>query len=433
MTIHEEVFIPQQTSEQAVAAEMTESADKPYTLFPMEVFNDMVDALRRGTTVELDQTTDPVAHEAIERVKGVNEILEAMQDEYDIVENVLKDQGFKGKELEAELEAYREERMFASPINGMPWHNQRGTAIALHTIQEANDNMGTMSGTVGHEVFNQRIDGLTLQEALEHVLIADGKTPEQAKNKAVKRLSNLQEFIDAPTTQPFLEVVKYCADSLGIRARGRIVVQEAASHVLEMQEQGTMPDRPRLVSIGCGNGRPVFETALALIEQGVSPRIELIDQDPVALAYAKQLADNMGLSEYVTIHCKSILENWKPISITELLDVQDEQDAPVVIEDSGLREYLPNSMNLDLNKEVLASLHPEGISISGNMNDKRPNKNYLHGLMGWRPRVQMRNIQQMTEIYEKAGVPGDKLRVVVTGEGVYSVYVVKKSDLEIDE
>lgn len=394
--------------------------------------NEIMDSSSIGINVHVVETYDPVSDADAEKIEVINNFLLDVQTDYDNFSDDLKQKGLEKPQYKQEMSMYRERVMFGDPINAMPWHNQRGTAMALQTIQEAGPELKRMGGSIGLEVLDQTIDGVPLRDKLAQVTSAVFKgqvSEDDAYTLADMRLSSIAEFVEAPVTEAFSDIIGFCADSCGIRARGQIVEEKISSHMNALRDEDKLPQNPRMISLGCGNGKTILTVAKALVEDGFTPTVELIDQDPVALAFALQLAENLGLKHIVNTYCVPIFNDNKALAIRDVLAVTSDEDAPIIIEDSGLREYLKDDLNLELNKACLEALHSEGMSISGNMNTNRFNPGYLHGAMGWAPRVQMRTIEEMVTIYSEAGVSRNDIEALVTKDGLYTMYAVKKQDL----
>ena len=63
--------------------------------------------------------------------------------------------------------------------------------------------------------------------------------------------------------------------------------------------------------------------------------------------------------------------------------------------------------------------------ITGNMNVNRPQKEFLHGLMGWVPKVRMRSIKEGFKLLQKSGIPKGSIAATVTASGVYTVFAIE--------
>lgn len=338
---------------------------------------------------------------------------------------------------ESQIEEIRAELLFDE--TKMPWHVQRGSALALQTIVDAHeliahdsDNSSickypTMSGSLPHYdssfMFNEKdgsLNGLSLSEAIVNSRERFYKeSSEVATVVAEAQLENLNTFFNTPVTQEFKNIVAYCYDSLGIRSRKQEVRSAVLSHTNEIIAKNPLKNDFTLLSIGCGTAQAILEVASDLRDKGVNPSLVLLDQDPIALAAAKNIAKKMGLEDNVEIYCERLF-NMKG----QLLDMTDILAGRKidVAEDTGLREYLPDNVYRNLTKSVWNHLSEDGVMTTGNMNINRPQPEFLHGLMGWRPNVIMRNIDKGFELHEESGIPKGKTKARVTRDGVYTLF-----------
>lgn len=338
---------------------------------------------------------------------------------------------------EDQLEDVRADLLFDE--TKMPWHQQRGKALALQTIVDAHELItvdgsaagegyySTMSGRLSHDLIQTRfgdndgsIAGMTLEEALVATSIRFyGKTEEKAVAHADVTLDHLDSFLHAPVTEDFKSIVQYCQDSLGIRSRQQEVRMAVANHVGDVLAHNPEKQEMHLMSIGCGTAQAILNVASDIRDRGVRPTIILLDQDPIALAAAKNLAEQMDLSDHIELHCERLFDrqgkpyNIEPIIAGRKLDVA---------EDTGLREYLPDAIYRNLSRTVWENLSDDGMMTTGNMNAARKQPEFLHGLMGWKPGVQMRKIADSFRLHEQSGVPQGNTSARVTRDGVYTLF-----------
>jgi len=337
------------------------------------------------------------------------------------------------KKRDRHLEGVRAEVLFDE--TKMPWHLQRGRALALQTIVDAHDLRvdggpglhDTMSGRLSLDVegfvFSEKdgaISDMSLREAfIDSKKRLEGKDESRARKDADKAFANLEIFLNAPVTQDFKDVVAYCQDSLGIRNRLKEVLSAVDGHVSKRVEAEPDLKSMVLLSIGCGTAQAILEVAKGVLEKGIKPTIILLDQDPIALASARKLAEQMGLSEYVEVHCERLFDkSGRPFNIEKILAGRKVD----VAEDTGLREYLPDRIYKNLSSTVWRNLSEGGMMTTGNMNVNRPQPEFLHGLMGWYPNVIMRKIKQGFDLHEKSGVPREATKAQVTHDGVYTLF-----------
>lgn len=324
----------------------------------------------------------------------------------------------------------------------MPWHKQSGQAMALLTIafahelesEQTNGIYPTMSGLLGDEIFDINFDkrssgflqGKTMAEAnvaaQQHLY---GKSRDSAKASTQRRIRELHEFIDQPISEDFKQVVQYCTDSLGIRSRKDKVREIISLYVDERLEREPKLKELTLLSVGCGTALPIFEVAKVLKDKGISPKVILLDQDPIALAAAQCLAEKeeFGLGDSIELHCRRLFS--KLGSTLDLSPVIQGRKIDIV-EDTGLREYLPKRIYKSLTSALWKSLAPGGIMSTGNMSTHRPQPEFLHGLMGWEPIVRMRDIATGFALHEASGIAKGLTTAYVTPDGVYTLYISRK-------
>lgn len=317
-------------------------------------------------------------------------------------------------------------------VQGGPWLRQAGRAASLVTVVDALDLATTTSGGA-HPRMSGRLDealldltfgaqtgwleGRPLVDAvIESAIRFRGHTPDHARSSAATTMTALADFVTAPPKPGFQQVVGFCVDALGIRSRKEEVRREIHRHAQE-----TDADDLLLLSIGCGTALPMLEALESLHAVGRRGRLVLVDQDPVALASAQLLASQLGLTDAIEIHCRPLFVGRG--RRTRLLDLDTVLTGRRVdvCEDSGLREYFPDRLYVELATKAWQATKPGGLVTTGNMNTNRPQAQALHGLLGWPIPVRMRTISQVRALHLRAGIPADLLRLRLTQEGVYTL------------
>lgn len=406
----------------------------------------------RGYDVTVGETPDQ-AYERPDKVIGMYERLHALGKEFRMLKaglaipragRIALNLPLPGRQsrkearrnYEATLERYRTSLIYDETA-GHPWHDQRGCATALLTITGAHelavgDQPGypTMSGMLDKSVMNYTFEGNSLNGlSLREAMIATGqryrgKSRESAARFADRQLEKLETFLDAPSTQEFKDVVQYCTDSLGIRSRKEEVGIEIDRYIDARLQKDPSNTDVLMMSVGCGTALPMLEKAATLkANKGINPRLILLDQDPIALAAAVQLARKLGLEDNIEVHCERLFNKFgKPLDMSEIIAGRKLD----IAEDSGLREYLPKKVYVALTKQIWNSLSDGGLMTTGNMNINRPQPEFLDGVMGWLPKVQMRSIQEGVDLHHQAGVPKHAIRMRVTQDGVYTLYFSSK-------
>ena len=428
-----------------------------------KINREIVDLRAQGYKVRVGEKSDPAYDnpEKIEKVysyleRGGRELREvrnrfirsnmgraAVADVVSKIPFISKLAGSWNKELDDFLEPCRDELLYGEEeTDSQSWHRQRGSASTFLSIGPAFSlavieggklafpgRYPTMSGPIDESLFDEKIDGMPLRDMMIKAEVANhDKTQQEAARAVDERINNVRKFINAPVTPKFAEVIKYCTDSLGIRERGDLAGRLTVAYILNTNEQdkNRSIDDMLVMSFGCGTGLPALEMLKELKEKtGQAPTAILIDQDPLALAAAQNLAKKMGLENNVEIHCHRLFSKFgRPLGLKKVLKGRQVD----VMEDSGLREYLPDMVHKKLTEESWGFLRDGGLMITGNMNENRPQKDFLHGLMGWTPNVIMRPIARSLKLLQAAGVSKDNVTANVTASGVYSVFAVEKPD-----
>ena len=344
-----------------------------------------------------------------------------------------------GEKIDAYLEIFRDKLLYGKyQTDSQPWHNQRGSALTFLTISEAEDlsvfdengeisskgKYPTMSGPLDKSVFDEKINGLPLKEVMIQDRINNGVDKATAIEEVEKRISEVREFIQAPVTEKFSNVIRHCADSLGIRERVETVNGLSIDHLKKVAEKENRSiDDMLVMSFGCGTGLATLKMLKKLKDEtGGAPTVILLDQDPLSLAAAQSLAKKWNLEDKIEVHCERLFSKLgKPLSLEGVLGDRKLD----IAEDSGLREYLPDGVYKQLTRESLKFLRTGGLMITGNMNVNRPQKEFLHGLMGWVPKVRMRSIKEGFKLLQKSGIPKESIEATVTASGVYTVFAIE--------
>ena len=344
-----------------------------------------------------------------------------------------------GKKIDLYLEFFRDKLLYGeNQTASKPWHNQRGSALTFLTISEAyrlrvsrkkgeilsEGKYPTMSGPLDESVFDEKINGLPLTEVMVQEKINNGVDKATAIEEVEKRISDVREFIQAPVTEKFSDVIRHCADSLGIRERVETVNGLSIDYLKKVAEKENRSiDDMLVMSFGCGTGLATLKMLKKLKDEtGEAPTVILLDQDPLSLAAAQSLAKKWNLEDKIEVHCERLFSKLgKPLSLEEVLGDRKLD----IAEDSGLREYLPDGVYKQLTRESLKFLRSGGLMITGNMNVNRPQKEFLHGLMGWVPKVRMRSIKEGFKLLQKSGIPKESIKATATASGVYTVFAIE--------
>ena len=419
--------------------------------------NEIADLRSEGCRVKIGEKTDP-AYNNPDKIQDIYNYLEQGDAKLKEVRkhfihknlataaiaNVLDKTPFVkmgkwGEKIDSYLEIFRDKLLYGKDqTDSQPWHNQRGSALTFLTISEAyrlrvsrkkgelssKGKYPTMSGPLDESVFDEKINGLPLTEVMIQDKINNGVDKATAIEEVRKRISEVREFIQAPVTEKFSNVIRHCADSLGIRERVETVNGLSIDHLKKVAEKENRSiDDMLVMSFGCGTGLATLKMLKKLKDEtGEAPTVILLDQDPLSLAAAQSLAKKWNLEDKIEIHCERLFSKLgKPLSLEGVLGNRKLD----IAEDSGLREYLPDGVYKQLTRESLKFLRTGGLMITGNMNVNRPQKEFLHGLMGWVPKVRMRSIKEGFKLLQKSGIPKESIEATVTASGVYTVFAIE--------
>ena len=340
--------------------------------------------------------------------------------------------------IRAAREQFRDTILYRQPdVQGGPWHDQNGKALALGTIVDAHDLQvvgddesgvfSSMSGRLGGSLLEYRFphDGVSENLAGKSLTQATFDTKKEfrgdrsvasAERIARGDLKEIEEFMEAPVLSGFKDIVAYCTDSLGIRSRKEEVRAEINRYVDASEKESFL-----MMSVGCGTALPMLEVMQDVVAKGRNAKMILIDQDAIALAAAGELARQMGLEDNIEVHCSQLfVKKEGKLAMMDLQTVLQGRELDVC-EDSGLREYFPDAMYRDLTSQAWGALGKGGLMTTGNMNKNRPQADFLHGLMGWPLKVRMRHIKDIARLHAQAGIPKESSRLRVTQDGVYTL------------
>ena len=419
--------------------------------------NEIADLRSEGCRVKIGEKTDP-AYNNPDKIQDIYNYLEQGDAKLKEVRkhfihknlataaiaNVLDKTPFVkmgkwGEKIDSYLEIFRDKLLYGKDqTDSQPWHNQRGSALTFLTISEAyrlrvsrkkgelssKGKYPTMSGPLDESVFDEKINGLPLTEVMVQDKINNGVDKATAVEEVEKRIGEVREFIQAPVTEKFSNVIRHCADSLGIRERVETVNGLSIDHLKKVAEKENRSiDDMLVMSFGCGTGLATLKMLKKLKDEtGEAPTVILLDQDPLSLAAAQSLAKKWNLEDKIEVHCERLFSKLgKPLSLEGVLGGRKLD----IAEDSGLREYLPDGVYKQLTRESLKFLRTGGLMITGNMNVNRPQKEFLHGLMGWVPKVRMRSIKEGFKLLQKSGIPKESIEATVTASGVYTVFAIE--------
>lgn len=414
-------------------------------------------AQREGIAVSVGERRDPAydSPEEIERVYGELSLADSFVEEarrremgklaqwaqYVLSGDFTKESWKTRVNRSSAVEKARRDHLYGPDrTDAEAWWRQGGGAMALATIVFAHQlaepgehGYQTMSGPIGPGILRRHfgdnvpeLSGLSLRSAVGVMAQNFGAvrglfelSPAEREQRSAEKLEKLERFVTAQNTAEFLDVIRYCSDGIGIRERMQTVNDE----IIEFLEQDNQSTCPVIMSLGCGTAIPMLDLIHQLKERGKSPLLVAVDQDPIALAAARLEARRLGVSDMVELHCDRLFDKLgRPVDLAHYLQGR----IPTVVENSGLREYVPDIAYNRLLKEIYGVLGADGLAVNCATNKNRPHAGFLYGAMGWPVNIRRHGIKEMVGALEKAGFAGADTQARVVASGVYTCYFSHK-------
>jgi SAM-dependent methyltransferase len=168
---------------------------------------------------------------------------------------------------------------------------------------------------------------------------------------------------------------------------------------LERHEANGPTNTLRLLNVGCGPGRDIFE----YFTRNVGSRIccDCVDADPKAIAYASEICSIHA--EKVQFHAKNAFRFQTKTRYQ-------------LIWSGGLFDYLDDRLFVVLLRRLRRKLAPNGEMVVGNFSPQNPTRSYMELLGGWF--LHHRDADKLASLAMQAGVPATDIRVGQEPEGV---------------
>ena len=203
---------------------------------------------------------------------------------------------------------------------------------------------------------------------------------------------------------------RHSVDGQGLRSR-------AYAMTWFIKNKTAKHDKLNWLSVACGTGQPTFDAAS---EIGGNVNFYFVDDDARALEFAEDLSVEYGISKN-KIEFKKI----NAISGIDKLDTYAQSVQPNVIDAMGIFEYLQPDDAVNLLKVLYDRLDKDGVLVFTNMLPDHPHLHLHQRGLGW-PGVIQRETKTMRALIKKAGIPLEKLSVILPDDQVYAVYGVVK-------
>jgi len=219
----------------------------------------------------------------------------------------------------------------------------------------------------------------------------------------------------APVDESARAFFAHTSDSIGVRTRA-VLVQDAIrrAHALAPGARA-----PVWVSLACGAAVPVLDALGSGLHGGLRPRLELVDHDPDALAFARRLATAEGLVEGTDFR---VLERDLVATVVARDALVDElgEGSASVVDAVGIFEYFTDASCVRLLRNAHRLLAPGGVLVVANMLADRPDLEFNRRGAGW-PRLHYRSVGDLVDLVRRAGLPLDRTTISTPQDGVYAV------------
>ena len=157
-----------------------------------------------------------------------------------------------------------------------------------------------------------------------------------------------------------------------------------------------------ILDLGCGSCRDVLE-AHQICHNGVHYHFHCVDQEPMAVEYAKSLIKGTKAEPYVQLDCKNIFR----------FQTSKQYD---LIWSAGLFDYLDSRAAALLIRKIWRYLKKGGFLIFGNFSPKNPTRKGMELVSKWH--LLHRTTDELIAICEESGVPYSSVDVESESLGI---------------
>lgn len=369
-----------------------------------DVVDDVVECVRNGYRVELDDTQDMYALGSDDQARVDNEIQEL---EYKTL-RAIEETGFNPLLLKEGRSAFDN------------WQPLTKRAIALHNIY--NPNIGYLGEGIDGKIYDRPLfsandlDNKTFWFSAAEVLELQMGT-----EKASKIVNQYREFIGTPIDDASRDIWLGARDGAGVRTRATCAMEKC---VMEAVNSMDTAEGITTASLACGAAGPVYQLMRALDDKGIEVnKAILADIDPMALASAYSLAELEGVEGKIELSLENLVDmnTLQARDLTEFIDAKSVD----VVDLLGLFEYFPRPLAVNLLEQVKKVIKPGGVIVFGNMIDRRPQQTFFSDVSLW-PELQQRSVKELFDIIDESGFDSkNNSRILLPPQGVYAVVEIR--------
>jgi len=198
----------------------------------------------------------------------------------------------------------------------------------------------------------------------------------------------------------------------GVRERKRVLSQLVQSEIEKR------PTNTRIMNIGCGSSREIFDIGAAL--NSYQPKFTFLDFDEKATFYSKQLLDNASIdtSDFV-------FKKFNALKLSNAEYTQKQFGNQDIIYSAGLFDYLKTNVLTKIITSLYANLNEGGIIIAPFKDANNYNTFDYHWIGDWAYFYQ-RSIDEVRNILSDSLPDNATLEVMPTGIKAINFFIVRK-------
>lgn len=206
-------------------------------------------------------------------------------------------------------------------------------------------------------------------------------------------------------------------DAIGIRARAKVMSHLASNYI---NENGVT----NWTSLACGAAVPVLNAIQDNMDRIQHIDLKLVDFDPSALDFAKELALHRGLDEEKDFEVvnRNLL---KDLIVTDRLVGEFGEGSMNLVDALGIFEYFDERRSAQFLSNAYKLVKPGGALVAANMLDTHPEILFNQRVIGW-PTIYPRSIEDLKGIIEKAGIDLKNVSMTIPDDDIYAIFEVKK-------
>ena len=203
------------------------------------------------------------------------------------------------------------------------------------------------------------------------------------------------------------------ASTLSVAVRGR---RETLRDILKKEIEKR--ESPKILDIACGSSRELLEISPDIVRTGA--RIICVDFDSDALtfsadrlSYADHLIENVEFRRYNALRMVNHERNLREFGMQD------------IIYSTGLFDYLEDEVLIRLLGSLYKLLAPKGSLIASFKDCQRYKSYYTEWFLAW-DGFKQRTVEDMYELFKKAGIPHTALTTVRENSGVIIFFTTTK-------